>query len=107
MNLKQWKENLKPGMRLRCVYRWYWNTSPTKPAPAEGFEMCEITTVRATQLIMKTPTADRSWLQYPRASELKATTTGFELYFPDDPKFGENRQGKLMSRYEYVTEGAI
>ena len=105
MNLKQWKANLKSGMKLRCVYRWYWDKTTvlpqnSKPAPPHG-ELCELIEVRATQAIMKTPTSDRSFMHYPKARDLKATDAGFELYFPDHPKWGE-RRGKLMSRYEYV-----
>jgi hypothetical protein len=40
-------------------------------------------------------------MDFPRASELKATETGFELYFPQQERWGE-RAGQLMSRYEYV-----
>jgi hypothetical protein len=106
VTLKQWKANLKPGMKLKCVFRWYWNKATEfpenfKPAPPDG-EMCEMIEVRATQAIMKTPTVARSFMYYPRASELKATETGFELYFRTDAKLGE-RSGQLMSRYEYVT----
>jgi hypothetical protein len=106
VTLKAWKATLKPGMKLRCVYRWYWdrptaNSKNFKPTPPDG-ELCELVEVRATQCIMRTSDVARSFLYYPRASELKATEEGFELYFPDDEKWGD-RRGVLMSRYQYVS----
>jgi hypothetical protein len=100
LTLKEWKSSLEPGRQLLCTYRWYWGKD--KPAPQGGTELCEFIEVRATQAIMKTPTTARSWMHYPRASELKATESGFEIYFPNEPKWGENRAGKLMSRYQWV-----
>jgi hypothetical protein len=47
---------------------------------------------------MKTSRHERSFMHFPRASELKADDQGFELYFPNDTRYGD-RAGKLMSRY--------
>ena len=103
LTLKQWKSGVHAGMKLRCTYRWYWDTPP------KDGELCELVEVRVPQAIMRTPTAPRSCMRFPRASELKATEQGFELYFPIDPALsnpnnGPDRSGKLMSRYEYIPE---
>ena len=107
LTLKAWKESLKSGRQMLCTYRWYWENG-SKPKP-EGGQLCTILHVRATQLTYST--ADQLkpvYMVFPRASELKATEAGFELYFPVDPKLsnpatGPDRSGKLMSRYEWVT----
>lgn len=103
INLSKWKASLHAGLKLRCTYRWYWDTSNSKPKPVAGFEPCEITEVKTVAAIMTAGETKRSWMRYPKAADLKASDVGFELYFPDTDKEGVNR-GKLMSRYEYVTE---
>ena len=110
ITLKAWKASIKPGMKMRCTFRHYWN-KPTqaaenfKPAPPDG-EMCEIQEVRATCLIYSTAKCKRSWMHFPKASELKATANGFELYFPIETNrpYPQNPDwsGTLMSRYEWV-----
>lgn len=106
MTLKDWKARLRPGMQLLCVYRFYWD-KPTAlakdfvPAP-QGGELCELIEVRATQAIMKTPRHARSFMYFPRASELKADDKGFELYFPNEARYGD-RASKLVSRYLWVS----
>lgn len=119
LTLKQWKERLAPGLKLLCVFRWYWDQPPVevignlgktslpgKPAPPNG-ELCEIINVRATQATYKTPEKPLVYMDFPRASELKADDKGFELYFPikpelSDPRNGPDRSGKLMSRYVWL-----
>lgn len=101
MTLADWKRKLHPGQRLVCTYRWYWGKD--KPTPPDGREEITITQILTTQLLYKTADKERVYMEYPRASELKADEKGFELYFPKDSKFGD-RAGKLMSRYEWVTE---
>jgi hypothetical protein len=104
MTLKEWKQTLSPGRQMLCTYRWYW-ANGSKPAPVGG-QPCAIVEVRATQMIISTPDCPRSYLHFPKASELRATDAGFELYFPVDPRLsnpamGPDRSGKLMSRYEW------
>jgi len=112
---KQWIEQLRPGRQMLCTYRWYWeNPTPNQSAhhkkPADGRQLCTIANVRTTQMNYTIPGHDKlQWMDFPRASELKATATGFELYFPNsdalrDPAMGPDRAGKLMSRYEWVPE---
>ncbi len=101
MTLAQWKRELHVGQRLVCTYRWYWGKD--KPAPTNNREEIEILEIRTTQIIYKDATKPRIWMQYPKAAELKANEKGFELYFPNDPKWGP-RAGVLMSRYEWVTK---
>jgi hypothetical protein len=114
MTLAEWKRALHPGQRLVCTYRWYWGkaetivsntgtSTTTKPAPEGGREEITVREVKATQLIYSTPDKPRIWMQFPRASELKANDKGFELYFPTGPEWRE-RSGILMSRYEWVNE---
>ena|ERR1017187_1314778 len=106
MTLKEWKLSLRSGRQMRCVYRWYWENG-SKPKP-EGGELCTILHTKATQLIFCTPDTAKAYMYYPKASELKATESGFELYFPIDPRLNNpamcsfERSGKLMSRYEWV-----
>ena len=97
MTLAEWKRQFTAGQKWNCTYRWYWGTQ--KPAPPDGTEPIVIRVVRATQLIYSTPTCERSWMNYPKASDLKATEKGFELYFP---KEAGDKSGLLMSRYERV-----
>lgn len=112
---KQWIETLRPGRQMVCTYRWYWeNPGENQPErcknPADGRQVCTIANVRATQMNYTIPGHDKlQWMDFPRASELKATASGFELYFPNtdalrDPSNGPDRAGKLMSRYEWVPE---
>lgn len=114
MTLAEWKRQFYSGQRLVCVYRWYWGkaetivsnigtSTTTKPAPEGGREEITVREVKTTQLIYSTPDKPRVWMQFPRASELKADEKGFELYFPVDPNLRE-RSGQLMSRYEWVRE---
>jgi len=109
---KAWIESLKPGRQMVCTYRWYWhegNEREKQQAPANGREVCTIANVRATQMNYTVPEKPGKllWMEFPKASDLKATASGFELYFPDtpglrDPANGPIRAGKLMSRYEWV-----
>jgi hypothetical protein len=108
---KDWIASLKPGRQMVCTYRWYWKEGSEREqqqAPADGRQLCTIANVRATQMNYTVPDKDKlQWMDFPRASELKATVNGFELYFPDepglrDPTNGPVRAGKLMSRYEWV-----
>lgn len=106
MTLKEWKSRFYVGQRLRCVYRWYWKNALVA-GPDNGAEIVTITQVKATQLLYIGPAnlkpGQNAYMHFPKASELKATDRGFELYFPSDPKWGE-RAGTLMSRYEYIEQ---
>lgn len=111
MTLKEWKSRFYAGQRLACVYRWYWDKGTPrmagyKPTPEGGREIVTVTQVRATQLLYTGPRlkpGQNNYLDWPRASEVKHTHNGFELYFPSDPRWGD-RSGILMSRYEYIEE---
>lgn len=96
MNRKQWIASLRSGRQMLCTYRWYWNDK--QPGPPNG-QLCTILHVKATQLIYSTPDSPKNWMRFPKASELKATETGFELYFS---KERATRSGAVMSRYEWV-----
>jgi hypothetical protein len=107
LTLKAWKESLRPGRQMLCTYRWYW-ANGDKPKPENG-QLCTILHVRATQLTYSTSDhAKPVYFHFPRASELKATETGFELYFPVDEKLNNPNtcktrlSGILMSRYEWI-----
>ena len=102
MTLANWKRKLHVEQQLICTYRWYWGKD--KPAPPNNREEITITQICTVHLIYKTAEKDRVYMDYPRASELKADENGFELYFPKDSKFGD-RAGILMSRYEWVVNG--
>lgn len=99
MTLAEWKRKLQPGQKLTCTYRWYWGKD--KAAPEGSREEIEVMEVKTTQLVYKTQKDPRVWMQFPKATELKADEKGFELYFPVGEKWGP-RSGVLMSRYEYA-----
>lgn len=102
MTLADWKRQFRVGQHLLCTYRWYW-ANGSKPAPPNGREIVRVQIVKATYLIYSSPEKPRVYMDIPRASELKADDKGFELYFPQDSKFGD-RAGILMSRYEWVAD---
>lgn len=106
MSRAEWQRRLHVGLKMRCTYRWYWEQTPSKK-PESGTQFCIVDKVMATQLTYRVDGEAESrahWLHFPKASELIATTSGFEMYFPTDEKWGE-RSGKLMSRYQFVGEG--
>lgn len=106
MNLAEWKRNLKPGMKLICVYRWYWEKTPQKK-PASGQQEITVVEVKATQMIYTVDgKPERNYMPFPKAADLNADENGFELYIPNDPKLHFENAGKVMSRYVYAAEEA-
>lgn len=89
---------------MLCTYRWYWGKSEPKPA---GDEIITVRKVGASYVRYDGPTLKNlkpgqcAWMYFPKASEFKADEKGFELYFPNEPKWGDC-QGILMSRYEWL-----
>jgi hypothetical protein len=93
VTLKEWKEKLQVGTRLRCVYRHY---NP------EANEVVRIVKVQKNSVAwvyedgqgtLNLKPGQVAWMYFPKASALIHTERGFELHFPE---------GRLMSIYEWA-----
>jgi hypothetical protein len=100
MNLKEWKARLQPGTKLRCVYRYYWDTKPESKPPL-GEEFSEVIAIQTNGVwLHRSDLSKRSWMDFPKAAEVRADDKGFELLFS---AVDLAMAGQVMSRYEWVT----
>jgi hypothetical protein len=104
MTLKEWRQKMQIGTKVRCTWRFYWESKP-ETRPETGSELLTVQGVQTNGLWFlcdDRPGSQRTWMSMPKATGINFLANGFEIVHPDpQPAFLERYPGAVVSRYEY------